>query len=491
MVTLVTPVLVSPKKVEAIVITGGWLPQLDVIIGTTAAETNHDLFKWTQSFVLEALKKRVLDLMVDEIVNWVKGNGDPKFVTDWQEFLSDAGNVAAGDFAQSIGLADLCSPFKAKLQVYYSPKSSSGSNTPVSCTLDDIVGNVKGFADDFSRGGWIAYRESWNPRNNLFGAYILTKSSQVANIEAAQTAAQNEALAGGGFLSQKSCVEDPASNSADLDHDGKKGDIASQCSITTPGKAVGDLVQEALGADFKFIAGSQQIAAYVAEIADALFNRLIREGVGGLQHVATKHSPGSNTANPNDDFIPEGTNGCSAFAIGSSARSSCDGYTNTNATVLRDNLLTHIKTVREGLVSLRNVFVGNATDTGWKQIADDLSSFITTESANRSAACISNVLAAYSFFSTPTPAGVAALAASISAQLQTIDTRIALLDTYEAQLDSFTTGAWDGFNELAASIDSQLATFTVPAGAVGNALIQRLDLQNASTAIHPQVLICQ
>src|SRR5437868_4902017 len=50
-----------------------------------------------------ALKKQILDRIVDQIITSIQGGGKPQFVTNWQGFLEDAGQGAAGIFAQQLG----------------------------------------------------------------------------------------------------------------------------------------------------------------------------------------------------------------------------------------------------------------------------------------------------------------------------------------------------------------------------------------------------
>ncbi len=459
-------------------------PALNSISGSTAGQLGQSYFEWAQTFVLEALKKRVLDLMVDEIINWVQGGDSPKFITDWQSFLGDAGNVAAGEFANKLAQTDLCAPIKARLTVPFS-KTGSGSgfdgrNTPVSCTLDKIVKNIEDFQNDFANGGWVAYQESWAPQNNIFGAYILTRAAQVGNIEAAQNAATLEGLSGGGFLSTKSCTENPASDGPDLDGDKKKGDIASTCKITTPGSVIGDLVGKAVGADIDFIVNADQLATYVAAISDALFNRLIRDGVAGLQGLTTSHAPG-------DGYISNNPDEC--LALNSTELiNACINYrdsNNNNFGVTKDNLLADIQVVKGELVTLKNALIE------WKTVADGLNEFIIEKSAEKSATCISDALKRY--FSNPTPQGVANLAASINAQLQTVETRITTLDTDTVQLNGLTTTTtWAQFTVIASAVQSHLASYQPAENATEQVLAQKGELETAAMFdIKPAVSFCR
>ena len=269
--------LLVPKKAAAVI------PVQDTplflltakIAGLDAVEAKFDLFKWLQEFALSTLKKRVLDVMVDQVVASIQGGGKPQFVTDWKGFLQDASQAAIGDFAQEFGAGFLCAPFSFQLQLSLLkvPKFSQKAT----CTLDKIVKNIQEFRNDFRKGGWVAFGASWQPQNNFYGALIMALQELEIRKEAAAFAAQNEAQAGGGFLSTKKCDIDPVT--------GKE----VRCKVTTPGSAVGGVVTKALGADFDFIVNAQQLGEYVGAIVNALINRLFTEGLAAVKGTSNKN----------------------------------------------------------------------------------------------------------------------------------------------------------------------------------------------------------
>jgi len=211
----------------------------------------------------EALKRRLLTLIVDQIIGWIEGEGKPLFVTDWRQFVADAGNIALGDLIQELGLGFLCSPFglQVQLSVLRPPRFSQY----ITCTLDDVVQNIEAFYEDFRQGGWLAYAELWQPQNNFYGAVLLAMEEREQRIAAQTEANVLEAIAGSGFLGTRKC-----------DATGRF------CFITTPGAQIGALAAKAIGSDIDYLINAQDLAVYVGAIADALINRLIRSGVEGL-----------------------------------------------------------------------------------------------------------------------------------------------------------------------------------------------------------------
>ena len=251
----------------------------------------NDITEWSldEAFkiALASLKKRILDMMVDQIVQWVQGGGDPKFVSDWGGLVKDAANAAAGDFVKELGLGFLCKPFNFQIQIALSPVKKFSQRAD--CTLDDIVKNIDNFYADFRNGGWIAYSQVWKPQNNFYGVYLMGLDEMISRTSSAAKAAENEAVAGGGFLSTKRCVQ------KEVVGRGPRGEpIYGKCikeEIVTPGKTIGDTVAKAVGADIDYIVNANDLSDYVGAIADALINRIIMEGVNGLRGASSGDAP--------------------------------------------------------------------------------------------------------------------------------------------------------------------------------------------------------
>lgn len=254
---------------------GQYVPTRDAEAIATQKNANKDIkatedqtfWQWAEEFVQTVLQKAILDVVVDQIITYIQGGGKPQFVTDWQGFLEDAGQRAAGEFVDSLGLGFLCEPFSLQLQVAVgeSPKKFS---TEAECTLDDILENAEGFTDDFRTGGWVAYGQYWKVNNNFIDSLVTASNELGFKRSGAAGAALSEALSGGGFLSTKKCQKDA-----------KGKDIPSTCKLVTPGRTLGDLTSKALGSDIDFLLNAEQLGDYVSAIVDALLNRVIEEGL--------------------------------------------------------------------------------------------------------------------------------------------------------------------------------------------------------------------
>ena len=262
----------SPKVAQAQV---GAVPTVNTLDFPRLAE-------WSLSealnVALHALKKRILDMMVDQVINWINGGGKPQFVSDWQGLVEDAANQAAGDFVKELGAGFLCRPFSLKLQIALLPVRKF--NQRADCTLDDIVRNIDNFYNDFLTGGWIGYSRAWEPQNNFLGIYLMSADERITRMSDAANAAVNEAISGGGFLSTKKCQKDAQGR-----------DIPSTCVVTTPGKTIGDTLSKAVGSDIDFIVNANELSEYIGAIADAAINRMVVSGVNGILGAKAPSAP--------------------------------------------------------------------------------------------------------------------------------------------------------------------------------------------------------
>jgi len=314
---------IAPKTTFAFVLLG--VPTVEtnpILVGgqqTAAASTwgqlGQVLFQYAKDVALETFKRQILNMMVDQIVQWIQGGGNPKFITNWPGFFRDAVDQAGGKFIQGIGLSQLCSPFKLLLSAAFIPIPTFTERT--SCTLSQVGVNIDAFLKDFKQGNWIAWQEMvLRPQNNVYGAYVMAWDQYNIEKSAAEKASAAEAQAGKGFLSVKRCLKyDQAKLNAcnfackeigvnSLTGEGKSNEELAPCRANcqktscakyetiTPGAVVGDITARAVGSNIDYIVNAKDLAAYTAAITNAILNRMFAEGVGLLRAAITP-SPSS------------------------------------------------------------------------------------------------------------------------------------------------------------------------------------------------------
>lgn len=275
---------------------------------------------------LANFKKRLLDKLTDDVVNWIKNGDDPRFVSDFGGYLKDAANESLGQTAEQLGLGQLCSgSISARLQLQL--QSPPPFTQSVNCTLNDIVKNVGNFDRNFRNGGWIGYNEVIKPQNNRWGIELLALDNVSMEQSRKIESAKNEVVGSNGYKSEKWCVEwerfvsdpDGSSYPQTLQRGGpgwldryvnpnpaianiifglppgaSSAETDWRCSneqVTIPGVTVGETAARALNDnDRGAIENADDLTPYISAIFDAAINRLFKEGVEGLRGDSSRTS---------------------------------------------------------------------------------------------------------------------------------------------------------------------------------------------------------
>ncbi len=284
---------IAPKPASAVVsvyetnpiLVGKQTAVQTITSSATWASKLQQFFEWMYKVAAEALKRQLLNMIVDQIVAYIQGGGTPRFITNWPAFFNEAVDQAGGKFIQAIGLSQLCTPFQP-LRAAFIPIPTFTERT--SCTLSLVGVNLTNFLQSFQNGGWIAWQQMvLRPQNNIYGAYVMAWDQYAIERSAAAKAAASEAQAGRGFLSVNRCIEWNSEGLQACVDSGESLEACKKASCTkwqtvTPGAVVGDLAAKAVGSDIDYIVNAQDFAAYVAAITNALLNRMFAEGIGLL-----------------------------------------------------------------------------------------------------------------------------------------------------------------------------------------------------------------
>jgi len=270
---------------------------------TTASATTgswlQKILEWAKKLATEFVKDRLVHMMVQQIIGWVQGGGKPQFITNWKGFLASASNEAAGLAIQELA-PGLCRSFSPLIRVRLESVYLSGRR-PVSCTLDQVVGNIQNFYRDFSSGGWVAYGATVSPDGNYFGSLFETAQIVDAQARAAKEAALAEGQSGKGFESNKTCVKshtEPDPNNVTLDIT-----VCDQYEITTPGSAAAGALDTAIGAPLHRIVNAQDIAALVNALVNSALTRLVQTGTKGISGLLNSSGSGGGSLSSTCDGL--------------------------------------------------------------------------------------------------------------------------------------------------------------------------------------------
>lgn len=268
--------------------------------GTRTSQCIKDLTEKIVKKSLSRFKKRLMDSLVDDTVDWIRNGGKPRFIEDFGGFIRESGDAAIGDVALEVGAANLCSSAQADFLKQNLRQTVELSNTNVvprfsdqiSCTLTDVVGNVKGFYQDFRQGGFVGYQEVLNPRNNAYGLLLMTLDEAQRKKDEAEEAAKVEAVANQGYRAVKQCTSWRVVRRDNGAVIGKKlsqqdlnlplysnPDYQAECEkkdITLPGKSVGGLFDNVVATEISKAIDSSDLSPYAKAILDAGITRIIK-----------------------------------------------------------------------------------------------------------------------------------------------------------------------------------------------------------------------
>jgi hypothetical protein len=256
------------------------------------------------SCITNVLAKAALQQITASVVNWINSgfNGQPSFVTNYEQFFTNVADLAAGQFIQGAGLSFLCSPFK--LQIKVAIAQSYANRGAQSCSLTAVIKNINGFMNgNFAQGGWPGLLSfTTMPTNNPYGAYAYAQVGlQTAQSNALSNAKNNisptgflavqKATCNNGTTSYSPTVVSGANQQAAMaGGSGTNGNCKT--SITTPGTVIEGTLQSTLKSPIDQLG----LANSIDQILNALTNQLITKtlqngltnlsGTTGLQNTA-------------------------------------------------------------------------------------------------------------------------------------------------------------------------------------------------------------
>lgn len=248
-------------------------------------------FKDIGDCLTRTIGKAIVQQITNSIVNWINSgfNGKPSFVTNFQQFFSNVGDQAAGEFIRGTGLSFLCSPFQNQIRIAVA--QSYARRNAQSCSLSGIVKNINSFmGGNFGAGGWAGLLSFTTvPTNNPFGAFSYAQ----IGLQTAQQNAINEAnrnVSTGGFISIKKCDNVPGAGSSV-----STGSLTN-CKVTTPGSVIEGALKKTV-VDVPY--DSLNLAKSFDEIINALITQLTtRTLYQGLSNLSGSQGYAANYLTP-------------------------------------------------------------------------------------------------------------------------------------------------------------------------------------------------
>lgn len=224
--------------------------------------------------IIKSVAQAAIDQITRSVVNWINSgfNGQPSFVTNFNQYFANVADQAAGEFIKGSALSFLCSPFAPQIKIAIAQSYANRNNSGATCSLTKVTNNINGFLKgNWGAGGWGGLLQlTTMPTNNPYGAYAYAQIGLNSSIANAQNNA-NRNVSPGGFISVQKC-------------DTTKGQSVGKgnCPVTTPGQ----VIQDSLNNSFKGSLDQLNIAQDINAIISALTNQLMLKSLyGGLANA--------------------------------------------------------------------------------------------------------------------------------------------------------------------------------------------------------------
>lgn len=287
---------------------------------------------------LQNLKTKLLDQMVDQTIAWIRDENVPKYVTNFKLILDKAIAGATSDALREINLAKLYPDENLAAGIEQAIKSRINTkrfSESISETLTEDV-DVEEFKNDFSKGGFAGLQKASLPNNNpasaafFAGLYADSLIQKKIEVEGALTSNLARSVVeckrwvliyinrflpdgnGNFYLDAngkrkiiETDISQPVHNPPKSSLGGTKyicqEDVAGSGQyIKTPASIVEETTKKVVTQDVDYLIGADDIESYLLRIADASFNRLLKEGLDAFNRGTPR---GKNIQERNEEYL--------------------------------------------------------------------------------------------------------------------------------------------------------------------------------------------
>ena len=246
-----------------------------------AKQRNESKSQTVMQCIVKSIAQAAIDQITRSVVNWINSgfNGQPSFVTNFNQYFANVADQAAGQFIKGSALSFLCSPFAPQIKIaiaqsYANRNGSSGA----SCSLSRVTNNINGFlGGNWGAGGWSSLLQFTTvPTNNPYGAYAYAQIGLNGAIANAQNNA-NRNISPGGSISVQKCDNVPLVTAGTGAMQTRKN-----CKVTTPGQVIEDSLKASQNSSINQL----NIAQDINSIINALTNQMVLKTLyGGLANA--------------------------------------------------------------------------------------------------------------------------------------------------------------------------------------------------------------
>ena len=262
---------------------------------TAAKNTAKDNIPFVQCLV-NVIAKTALQQITISVVNWINSgfNGQPSFVTNYQQFFTNVADLAAGQFIQGSGLAFLCSPFAPQIKIAIA--QSYANRGAQSCSLTGIIKNVNSFmSGNFAAGGWAGMLSFTTvPTNNPYGAFAYAQIG-VANAQSTAVSNANKNISPGGFLGlqQQTCngqttIQPLIGQNPQAAMAGNVVQPGCKVTVTTPGTVIQNALFKTEGSGIDQLGIANDLDQIISALTTQLITKTLQNGLTSLSQGTTQ-----------------------------------------------------------------------------------------------------------------------------------------------------------------------------------------------------------
>lgn len=257
-------------------------PYVAVLDFNASAKLNNTKFKSVEECLVKTIAKAAIDQITRSVVSWINSgfNGQPSFVTNFNQYFANVADQAAGEFIKGSALSFLCSPFAPQIKIAIA-QSYASRNNAASCSLSKATNNINGFLrGNWNAGGWGGLLQLTTvPTNNPYGAYNYGQSGLQNSVAAARANAAS-GISAGGFISLQKC-ETPSG----------PGNPQKVCKITTPGAIIEDSLKTSLKSPIDGLNLAQNINDIIVALTNQVMVKTLYNGLGNSLSAANPLAP--------------------------------------------------------------------------------------------------------------------------------------------------------------------------------------------------------
>ena len=249
----------------------------------------------------ESIKRNLFNLILNKIQDWILGKGgsgnctipgfsgpievpcnqtnQPKYVTNWKDYISDAGLQGGNSFIETLGGVRFCSTeggidTTPVIQKLVKESFNASFNKLYSCSVPNNQTNV--FAT--GGGGWQGWLKLNEPGNDFFSAFTVSYDEAKRRAILEQQAKVNEAMSGDGFLGEKECKVKTNKTTISPDGTEKTEQVCLDDTIKTPAIVVSQYAKKNVDSTYDNIANAEDLEPYLSMISSDLFNLIMNLG---------------------------------------------------------------------------------------------------------------------------------------------------------------------------------------------------------------------